>query len=953
MKDVPWHAVSVDETAQQLKTSLKTGLDQEEVKKRLATVGQNVLTPPPAEPAWRRFVAQFENPLIIILLVSAVACVLVGRVTDALTILAVTIVNAVIGFVQEQNAQKAIDALSKMVKTEAHVFRGSDIPEKIEAEGLVPGDLVLLTSGDRVPADLRIVDSKNLQINESALTGESVPVSKTATAVPEDAGIGDRKCLAYSGALVTSGTGLGLVVATGDATQIGLINAMMNQTEEIDTPLMRRLEAFSSVFGYWVIGFSVTLMAIGIYHALRRAVVPFIPEGPEEEALLKAFPLVKASILAQFAGSPASVSLGQVLSYVSDVGDASFRLKIVEVFMAAVSAAVGAIPEGLPAVMTIVLAIGTKNMAARKAIIRKLPAVETLGSVTVICSDKTGTLTANEMTVQRIIAGGKGFTIDGVGFNPEMGKIYGPDGCEISQDTDLLRILRAAVLCSDARLRRGENGFVVEGDPTEGALLTVAMKGGLNPDELRRASPRVDVVPFDSARQLMLSLHQETEKTWRLWVKGSVEAVTALCSGVMFGDAIVPMDRNAIDLQVSEAAGLGMRVLALATGVLSTPAIPEKPEKLSFLGLQAMIDPPRPEVRESLAICRTAGIQVKMITGDHLATAHAIARDLGICQAGVEGVAGRELSQISNEALPETAEKSSVFARVAPEHKFRLVEALQKKGHIVAMTGDGVNDAPALKRADIGVAMGMAGTDVAKEAADMVLVDDNFATLVRAVEEGRNVFNNLVKSMVYILPTNTAQGLVLLFAVLIGMRLPITPVQVLWVNLLTAFLSLPMAFEAMEPGLMKRPPRHPDAPLMDRRLIIRISLVALVMTFLSFVIYWYERQLGSDIARARTAVTATMVAVEFFYLFPARGLWAPMPGLSPTLNPVLWPCLLATVALQLAFTYVPVLQNLMESRPITLESWLVILAVSATVIPMIETLKRVTGTDGETGRDAS
>ncbi|HNV70861.1 MAG TPA: HAD-IC family P-type ATPase, partial [Candidatus Ozemobacteraceae bacterium] len=355
-------------------------------------------------------------------------------------------------------------------------------------------------------------------------------------------------------------------------------------------------------------------------------------------------------------------------------------------------------------------------------------------------------------------------------------------------------------------------------------------------------------------------------------------------------------------------------------------------------------------VRESLAICRTAGIQVKMITGDHLATAHAIAKDLGISQAGTEGVSGKELAQTSNEALPEVAEKSSVFARVAPEHKFRLVEALQKHGHVVAMTGDGVNDAPALKRADIGVAMGMAGTDVAKEAADMVLVDDNFATLVRAVEEGRNVFNNLVKSMVYILPTNTAQGLVLLFAVLLGMRLPITPVQVLWVNLLTAFLSLPMAFEAMEPGLMKRPPRHPEAPLMDRRLIIRISLVALVMTFLSFVIYWYERQLGSDIARARTAVTATMVAVEFFYLFPSRGLWAPMPGLSPTLNPVLWPCLLATVALQLAFTYVPMFQNLMGSRPIYLESWLVILAVSATVIPLIEMLKRWTGTDGETGR---
>ncbi|HNV70654.1 MAG TPA: HAD-IC family P-type ATPase, partial [Candidatus Ozemobacteraceae bacterium] len=418
MKDVPWHAIPVEETVQKLQTSVKTGLDPAEVDKRQATVGANVLTPPPTVPAWRRFLAQFENPLIIILLVSAGACVLVGRITDALTILAVTIVNAVIGFVQEQNAQKAIDALAKMVKTECHVFRGSDIPVKIDAEGLVPGDLILLTSGDRVPADLRIIDSKNLQINESALTGESLPVSKSTSPVPEDAGLGDRKCLAFSGALVTGGTGLGLVVATGDATQIGLINAMMNQTEEIDTPLMRRLEAFSSVFGYWVIGFSVTLMAIGIYHALRSTVPPFLCEGPEQASLLQAFVLVKASVIAQLGGCPVSVPLYHSLSFVADVGDASFRLKIVEVFMAAVSAAVGAIPEGLPAVMTIVLAIGTKNMAARKAIIRKLPAVETLGSVTVICSDKTGTLTANEMTVQRILAGGKGFTVDGVGFNP-------------------------------------------------------------------------------------------------------------------------------------------------------------------------------------------------------------------------------------------------------------------------------------------------------------------------------------------------------------------------------------------------------------------------------------------------------------------------------------------------------------------------------------------------------
>ena len=950
MKDVPWHSIPVEETLQKLQTSSKTGLDPAEVEKRLATVGLNVLTPPPSVPAWRRFLAQFENPLIIILLVSAGACILVGRVTDALTILAVTIVNAVIGFIQEQNAQKAIDALAKMVKTECHVFRGSDIPIRIDAEGLVPGDIIILTSGDRVPADLRIIDSKNLQINESALTGESLPATKTTAAVSEDAGLGDRKCLGFSGALVTGGSGIGVVVATGDATQIGLINAMMNQTEEIDTPLMRRLEKFSSVFGFWVIGFSLTLLAIGIYHVMQNTVAPFIPEEPARKEVFNLFQMLQTMTVTQIGVFPGGVAVLQVMTLAGDFSEITFRIKIVEVFMAAVSAAVGAIPEGLPAVMTIVLAIGTKNMAARKAIIRKLPAVETLGSVTVICSDKTGTLTANEMTVQRILAGGKGFNLDGVGFNPAMGKIYGPDGCEVQADLDLQRILTAGVLCSDSRLRRTENGVVVDGDPTEGALLTAAHKGGLVTEELRRSCPRQDVVPFDSARQMMLSLHPEGPGKYRLWVKGSVEAILPWCSGVLYGDAEVPLDRHAIGIQVDEAAGLGMRVLAFATSILKEDAIPEHLPKLSFLGLQAMIDPPRPEVRESLAICRSAGIQVKMITGDHLATANAIARDLGISQPGVEGVSGKQLAQTSNADLVAVAEGASVFARVAPEHKFRLVEALQKKGHVVAMTGDGVNDAPALKRADIGVAMGMAGTDVAKEAADMVLVDDNFATLVRAVEEGRNVFNNLVKSMVYILPTNTAQGLVLLVAVLIGMRLPITPVQVLWVNLLTAFLSLPMAFEAMEPGLMKRAPRHPDAPLMDRRLILRISLVALVMTLLSFVIYWYERQLGSDIARARTAVTATMVCVEFFYLFPSRALWAPMPGLSPTLNPVLWPCLLATVALQLAFTYVPVFQNLMESRPIDLQAWLVILAVSATVIPLIEILKRWTGTDGETGR---
>ncbi len=877
-----WQTLTVQEVVARQNSSLTTGLSPSEVEARQKSQGSNVLSLPIQTPAWRRFLSQFENPLVIILLVAAVASFLAGRPTDSLTILAVTIVNAIIGFVQEQKAQSAIDALTRMVKTECQVIRGTDQPRKIDAAELVPGDLVLLSSGDRVPADLRFAETKNLQVNESALTGESLPVEKITGIITEETGLGDRRNMGFSGTLVTSGSGKGLVVEIGDRTEIGLINALMNRTENLQTPLMARLENFSKLFGIWVIGFALMIFTVGIMRGMDMT----------------------------------------------------------EMFMAAVSAAVGAIPEGLPAVMTIVLAIGVKNMADRKAIIRKLPAVETLGSVTVICSDKTGTLTANEMTVQTMVTGSGLFSAEGVGFNPGLGHVYAQDHRNPSVDTDLRTLLTAGTLCNDAQLVHGKAGWGIEGDPTEGALLTIAAKAGYSIEDLRRSFPRIDVQPFDSGRQLMVTLNRHESDSY-IWVKGSMERLLPLCSHAWKNNAPAELDQAEISQQVNSLARQGMRVLAFAFAPWSGQQLPEILPPLRFIGLQAMIDPPRPEVRDSLAVCQKAGIVVKMITGDHPATAKAVADDLGIPAGQVSCVTGVDINSFSDEELLDVTRQTSLFARVAPEHKFKLVEAFQKQNDVVAMTGDGVNDAPALKRADIGVAMGISGTEVAKDASDMILLDDNFSTLVRAVEEGRNVFNNLVKSMVYILPTNTAQGLVIFLAILVGYRLPITPVQVLWVNLLTAFLSLPLAFEIAETGLMDRKPRAPDAPLIEKALVLRIVVVALLMTAVSFFVFFYERKImGSDLATARTAVVSAMIAVEFFYLFSARALWTKLPSLSPTLNPVLWPCLLATVALQLSFSYIPFFQKMMESAPIDAEAWAVLLAVSATVIPIVEFMKR-------------
>ncbi|MBF0408859.1 MAG: HAD-IC family P-type ATPase [Candidatus Riflebacteria bacterium] len=886
MKEKKWFSLSVEQVIKELETNPEKGISNGEAEKRIENFGQNVLTPAKRVPAWRRFLGQFENPLIIILLVSAVASFFAGRATDAATIIAVTIVNAIIGFIQEQKAQGAIDALAKMIKTEAMVTRHSEKPFRIGAEMLVPGDVVQLSTGDRVPADLRLIQTRNFNVNESALTGESMPVLKNTDPNDSEASIGDRKCMAFSGSLVTAGSAVGVVVETGDVSEVGKINALMNKTGDLSTPLMERLEAFSKVFGIWVVAFGILIFIVGMHHG----------------------------------------------------GNAT------EMFMAAVAAAVGAIPEGLPAVMTIVLAIGVKNMAARKAIIRKLPAVETLGSVTVICSDKTGTLTANEMTVQRMVTGSTIYNVEGVGFNPCGGKVYSQSSNNPLSEPDFKMLLKSGVLCNDSHLVFRSNTFEVEGDPTEGALITVAEKSGVVTDEMRKNNARIDVMPFDSAKQMMFTLNRDESGNVFIWAKGSVEKLLPMCSMQLSNGQKVPVNSDYFHKHVDDLAGQGMRVLGFAFTSLpaGTILIPESMPDMTFLGLQAMIDPPRPEVREALAHCRSAGIEVKMITGDHLATAVAIAKDLGIGHAGVAGISGKELSEMSHKEMMEKAELSSVFARVAPEHKYKLVEALQDRGHLVAMTGDGVNDAPALKRADIGVAMGISGTEVAKEAAAMILVDDNFATLVRAVEEGRNVFNNLVKSMVYILPTNTGQGLVILFATLIGSKLPITPVQVLWVNLLTAFLSLPLAFEAMEKGLMDKKPRQPEQPLIDRSLVVRIIVVSLLMTVACFVVYWYQFSImGYDIEVARTSVVTAMVAIELFYLFPARGLHAPMPGCSPKLNKVFWPCIIVTVLLQLAFTYTGFFQKFMESRPMDLDTWLVILAISAVIIPLIESLKRM------------
>jgi len=876
-----WHSLPTGEVAGKIEVDPQKGLTGEEVKRRFEKFGPNRITARPGKPAWLKFLLQFNQPLVYILLVAVGVTAALSEWVDSAVIFGVVLINAIVGYLQESKAEKAIDSLSRMVTTEATVRRDGN-KRRVPSEQLVPGDIVLLQSGDRVPGDLRLLRAKSLQIDESALTGESVPAQKETEPLPLETMLNDRNNLAFTGTLVTAGQGEGVVWATGDRTETGNIARLIAEAVDLSTPLTKKIAHLSRLLMIAILVLAAATFVIGIAR-----------------------------------GEPA-----------------------VDMFMAAVALAVGAIPEGLPAAVTIVLAIGVSRMAKRRAIIRKLPAVETLGSTTVICSDKTGTLTENQMTVREVFAGGKLYEVTGTGYEPK-GEIQ-LDGAAVrpAEHPALAECLRAGVLCNDSQLARDENGRLqVQGDPTEAALLVAGEKGGLAHRETHRDSPRVDVIPFESEHMFRATLH-DAEAGRVIYKVGAVERLLERCTDALDASgALVPIDPEAIRQAMDASAARGLRVLALVRRHVE--AGHDRLEHshvaagLTFLGLQGMIDPPRPESIEAVRVCQGAGIAVKMITGDHLITARAIAGQIGLQGREEEGqlvaLSGRELEKIPDPDLPDIAERTAVFARVAPEQKLRLVRALQSRGHVVAMTGDGVNDAPALKQADIGVAMGISGTDVAKGAADMVLTDDNFASIEAAVEEGRGVFDNLTKFIVWTLPTNAGEAMILLTAILFGTTLPALPVQLLWVNMTTAiFLGLTLVFEAKEHDLMQRPPRDPARPLLTFPLLMRTGLVSLIMLAGAYWLFLYEMNMaGETIAEARTAVINVIVMVEMGYLFNCRSLNHSLVSIGPFSNRWVLGGALAMLTAQLLFTYTPLMNTLFHTAPISGESWLRILGVVA------------------------
>lgn len=885
--DHAWHQMPVEEVLGFLNVNPTCGLSAAEVRRRQQEFGPNRVTARRGTPAWVKFIQQFNQPLVYILLLAVAVTALLGEWVDSGVIFGVVLINAIVGFLQESKAEKSIDALSRMVTTEATVRRDGG-KKRIPSEDLVPGDVVLLQSGDRVPADLRLFHVRNLHVDESALTGESLPVAKHPDPLVRDTILADRKNLAYAGTLVTSGQAESLVWGIGDQTETGRIAHLISNAIELSTPLTRKIARFSSLLLRVILALAAGTFALGISRG----------EKPED------------------------------------------------MFMAAVALAVGAIPEGLPAAVTIVLAIGVSRMAKRRAIIRKLPAVETLGSTTVICSDKTGTLTENQMTVREILAGGKAYEVTGAGYDPAGELRLDDEVVNVPEHPALAECLLAGMLCNDSSLVREDNRSTLQGDPTEAALLVAAEKGGMLHAHAKQDSPLLDTIPFESEHMFRATLH-DTRPGRVIYKVGALERLLDKCTEVLADDGSPAiLDKEAVHRAAEAMAVRGLRVIAFARRRVAADhdrlEHEHVAEGLTFLGLQGMMDPPRPEAIDSVRKCQQAGIAVKMITGDHLATARAVALQIGLkgCveNGTLDALSGRDLEKISEEDLPEVAERTAVFARVAPEQKLRLVKALQARGHVVAMTGDGVNDAPALKQADIGVAMGITGTDVAKSAAAMILVDDNFASIEAAVEEGRGVFDNLTKFIVWTLPTNVGEAMILLAAILLGTVMPALPVQLLWVNMTTAILlGLMLVFEPKEADLMERPPRDPKRPLLTGFLLVRTGLISLIMLVGGFLMFFWElNSEGQTEAAARTAVINVIVAVETAYLFSCRSLHHSMFTIGWFTNRWAVAGTLAMLCAQLLFTYAPVMNTLFHTAPISAGSWLRIAGVAVLAGAVVE-----------------
>ena len=864
---MPWHALAVDEVLKRLTTSTENGLAVGEASTRLQKYGPNRLPAGKKRGALMRFISQFNNILVYVLLGAGFTKMMLGLWIDASIILGVVILNALLGFIQEGKAEKALDSIRNMLSAEARTLRGGEA-RMIPAEQLVPGDIVLLESGDKVPADLRLADIKNLRTEEAALTGESVPADKTIDPVPEKATVGDRESMAFSGTMVVSGRATGVVVETGSETELGRINQLLAGVSALETPLLRQIKKF---------GYAITAV-IGVVSVL-------------------------------------------LFSY----GRWVIGMDFVAIFQAVVGIAVSVIPEGLPAIITITLAIGVQRMAQRNAIIRRLPAVETLGSVSRICSDKTGTLTLMEMMVVSAVTAESQYQITGNGYAPE-GEVK-QSGKPAGKDSVVGLLGRVSMLCNDAELFQQEGVWKVEGDPTEGALYPFATKLGMDRQAEQTAYPRIDAIPFESEHRFMATLHKDAGGKEMLLVKGAPEVILEACDRQQTGDGNALLNLDHFMKASDQLAAQGERVLALAwlenPGLKAGTLAPaDLPKNLVLLGLVGLLDPPRKEAIEAVTECHGGGIRVTMITGDHKITAAAIAKMLGIGD-GRTAVTGTEIEEMNEAALQETVQNVDVFARASPEHKLRLVKAIQANKQIVAMTGDGVNDAPALKKAEIGVAMGIKGTEVTKEAAGMILADDNFASITAAVKEGRTVYNNIEKAILFMLPTNVAQALVIAVAILFGFTMPITAPQVLWVNMVTSVaLGLVISFEPHELDVMLRPPRAVDRPIVTGFGIWRVVFVGLaLLTYTLCAFFWMKSQGASD-QLARTVAVNAITIGQIFYLLNSRYLLDSSLSLKAHLGNKYLPLGIgAVIILQLLFTYAPPLQALFDNEAVPLRIW--------------------------------
>ena len=883
-----WHAVSPAEVVERLATNPEKGLNLSEASSRLQKFGPNRLPKGRKRGPFTRFFAQFNNILVYVLLAAGFTKLMLSLWIDAGIIFAVVVLNALLGFIQEGKAEKALDSIRNMLSAVARTVRSGET-RMIPAEQLVPGDIVLLESGDKIPADLRLIEAKNLRTEEAALTGESVPAEKTVDAVPVNATVGDRGSMAFSGTMVVSGRGTGVVVATGNQTELGRINQLLAEVSPLETPLLRQIKKF---------GYAITAV-IGVVSVL-------------------------------------------IFAYGKWVKGMDFVL----LFQAVVGIAVSVIPEGLPALITITLAIGVRRMAQRQAIIRRLPAVETLGSVSRICSDKTGTLTLMEMMVVSAVTAQSSYNVTGDGYTP-TGEIK-KDGTAVGNEPVLTLMGRVCLLCNDAELFEQDGAWKVEGDPTEGALFPFAIKLGMDRQAEQAAFQRIDAIPFESEHKFMATLHKSAAGRQALLVKGAPEVVLEHCNLQQTAEGQpVPLDRGHFTKEANRLASQGERVLALAwledpklqAGSLS-PA--DLPNTLVLLGLIGLLDPPRKEAIEAVKECHGGGIRVTMITGDHKITAAAIAKMLDIGD-GKTAITGTEIEEMDTATLQERVGAVDVFARASPEHKLRLVKAIQANKQIVAMTGDGVNDAPALKKADIGVAMGIKGTEVTKEAAGMILADDNFASIAAAVREGRTVYNNVEKAILFMLPTNVAEALVIAVAILFGFVMPITAPQIIWVNMVTSVaLGLVISFEPHETDVMLRPPRAVDRPIVTGFGLWRILFIGLALLAYTLLAFFWMKSQGASDSLARTVAVNALIIGQVFYLVNSRYLLGSALSLKAHMGNKHLPLgIVAVVILQLLFTYTTPFQAIFGNEAIPLRIWPWLFAGGLVFFLFVETEKFV------------